>query len=80
MILRKRFSDRVLQLLSEKKWTKAHLAREMQVDPPYLHPYLSSRVSPGLDVIERFANALGVDAGDLLQDHSGAIPQQRASA
>lgn len=67
MILQKRFARRVVSRLEELGWTKAHLARQMDVDPPYLYQYLNGSRSPGLDVIERFAAALQIDAGDLLQ-------------
>jgi len=70
MILQKRFTARVLERLDQLSWNRARLAREMGVQPPYLSNYLNGRFSPGLDVVEKFANALQIDAGELLQEHS----------
>lgn len=72
MVLQKRFAEQVLTRLDELEWNRARLAREMGVPSPYLSQYLNGRNSPGLDVIERFANALGVDPADLLKEHRPA--------
>ena len=75
MLLQQRFRDAVLARLEVLGWNKAELARQMEVPPPYISQYLNGRNSPGLDVVERFAAALRIDASELL------VPtEQRAAA
>lgn len=72
--LQKHFLKNVVEILDERGWTRTVLAKRMGVDQPYISRYLNGKVCPGLDVIERFAKALGEDAVDLLRErvHEGA--------
>ncbi len=51
-----------------KGWTQAVFAYEVGVEPAYLNKILNARRQPGFDMIHRIAEALGVRAGDLLND------------
>ena len=62
------FKQKINELLIAKKMRKADLARAMSVHPTYLTQYISGDVSPGLDVIEKFARALRVEPWQLLDD------------
>ncbi len=42
---------------------QTQLAERMGVGHWYVHDYLNGRRSPGFEVVERFAKALGIDAG-----------------
>lgn len=66
MTLQKQFIENVTRLLEESRTTRSALSREMEVSPGYVTEYLNGRVSPGLDVIARFAVALKVDPVELL--------------
>lgn len=68
MILEQRFRDNVAAALEAKGWTQSDLAREMHVGRQYVYKYLRSGVSPGLNVIERFATALDVNPLTLLDE------------
>lgn len=66
--LQKHFCRNVAELLAENGWTRTELGRRMGVDQSYVSRYMNGNVSPGLDVIERFAKALKHDALDLLRE------------
>lgn len=66
--LRETFKRKAHEILAAKKMRKADLARSMEVHPTYLTQYLTGDVSPGLEVVERFARALDVPAWHLLDD------------
>jgi transcriptional regulator with XRE-family HTH domain len=64
--LQERFRENVNHLLVEKCISRSELARMMNAKPQYVTDYLNGRISPGLNVIVRFADALGVDPLSLL--------------
>lgn len=48
--------------------SQSKLARDMNATPQYVSNYLSGRVCPGLDVVQRFADALHCDPVELLKE------------
>lgn len=66
MILDERFRMKVEQAMKIHGWTQAELSRRMGVGRQYVSQYLRQGISPGTEVIERFAIALQVDPGNLL--------------
>ena len=54
---------------------QSRLAERMGVPPSYVSMYVLGYKSPGLDVVERFAEALECDPGLLLQP---ASPDEKA--
>ena len=69
MLLQQRFRDAVLARLEVLGWSKAELGRQMGVSPQYINSYLNENKSPGLDVLERFAQSLGVEAASLISEN-----------
>lgn len=67
MILQTEFQEIVKSELSKRNWSGRELARRMEVDSKYVSKYLTGKISPGPDVIERFFNAL-----DLVPHLSGS--------
>lgn len=61
MVMQRRFRERVLERIQVMEITKAELARRMDVANSYVHQYVSGRVSPGFEVVEKFATALEID-------------------
>lgn len=76
-VLSKRFRDAVIERLGERN--QSDLARTMGVHRVYVSRYLTGRHSPGLDVIERFADALGCDPAELLQPTDAREERDRKS-
>lgn len=73
MVLQQRFRSKLLAALRAKSWSQTKLADEMGVTPQYVHKYLSGISTPGLDVVERFAAALGTDdPSDLINEKDTA--------
>ncbi|MBX3444231.1 MAG: helix-turn-helix transcriptional regulator [Planctomyces sp.] len=68
VILQDEFRRPVTEELEKQHLSKRELARRMGVDPPYVLQYLSGRVSPGPDVMERFFRALGKTPQLILHD------------
>lgn len=67
-MLQERFTKNLQRELHDRGWSQSDLARRMGVAPQYVQKYLRGITSPGLDVIEKFATALGLeDPCDLLQ-------------
>jgi len=67
VILQERFRERLREALDTRGWTQSDLARRMHVAPQYVNAYLSGVRCPGLDVVQRFSEALGIpDPIDLL--------------
>lgn len=70
MILQERFQAKLRQALIANGWSQADLARRMGVSQPFVSQYTSGTRCPGLDVVERFAKALGLPDPGLLIDES----------
>jgi transcriptional regulator with XRE-family HTH domain len=68
VVMQANFRDKVHQALEERGWSQSALAREMNVTRSVVSQYLSGRITPGLDVVEKFANALGVDPWNLVDN------------
>lgn len=66
MILNTLFCQHVKEILEAESISQAELARRMEVKPQMVSQYLRGEVCPGLDVVERFAIALGVHPSTLL--------------
>lgn len=60
MIIEKEFVDIVKSELAHRNWSLRELARQMDVDVAYVSRYLSSKNTPGPDVMERFLDTLGL--------------------
>lgn len=70
MTLKDRFVKKLTEALEAHGWTDADLAREMGVSRQFVGQYRSGNRTPGIDVAERFANALGLDDPAALIDKS----------
>lgn len=70
VILQDRFVKNVKALISQDELniSQRELARRMSVAEQYVSDYLRLKSSPGLDVISKFATALGVDPAELLAE------------
>lgn len=63
------FQIKLRELIAARGISQTKLAQTMGVSVGYVNDYLNGRKgSPGLDVIERFARALGIPAWRLLDD------------
>ncbi|MEI8018008.1 MAG: helix-turn-helix transcriptional regulator [Schlesneria sp.] len=69
MILDDRFRTKVRAAMLAHGWSQAELARRMNVDRQYVFKYLGQNVSPETKTIEKFAEALNVDPGNLTDRH-----------
>lgn len=69
MILRERFLHRVREQLELRGMSQAELARRMSASPQFVSQYLAGHSCPGLEVVQRFADALEIsDPVDLLKE------------
>lgn len=70
VILQDRFVKNVKALISQDELniSQRELARRMSVAEQYVSDYLRLKSSQGLDVISKFAKALGVDPAELLAE------------
>lgn len=68
MILQEKFRKKVQLALTEKGWSQSDLARAMNVTRSVVSQYITGRIAPGLDVVEKFASALEVDPWNLVDD------------
>lgn len=67
-ILQRTFQRKVKRALDEMGVSQSELARRMGTDRQYVYKYIAGITCPGLDVIERFANALEIAPVALLDD------------
>lgn len=65
-VLQDRFCRNVDAILRQARISRAELARRMGVTQTYPLNYINKSVSPGFDVVERFATALGLPDPNLL--------------
>lgn len=74
MRLPQRFRENVCRIMADQGITRADLARKMDVPPQYVTNYLNGKASaPGLDVVSKFADGLGLeDPADLLLEPAAA--------
>lgn len=78
MALREVFRENVRQRRIELGWTQVELAKRLNVTQPYVAEIERGRATPGLDTVERFADALGIDADLLLRRRT--MPQGVSTA
>ena len=76
MILERRFREKLQQAIDAHGWKQSDLARAMGVNRQYVSKYLRGHASPGLDVIQRFAEALHVDPVNLLDQRKIVVTSQ----
>ena len=69
MILDNRFRTKVEQAMRFHGWSQSELARRMNVDRQYIQKYLGQGVSPKTETIEKFAVALDLEPGNLIDKH-----------
>ncbi|TWT49056.1 helix-turn-helix protein [Thalassoglobus neptunius] len=60
MVLQEEFRRIVKDELARQGMSQSELARRMSVSRPTVSQYLSGKFCPGLDVVEKFFNALGL--------------------
>lgn len=60
MKLRDRFIEKLKAAMAARGWSQSDLATQMGVGRAYVQQYLSGLTTPGLGVVERFADALGL--------------------
>lgn len=61
------FQENLVTLLKRKGMNQSELARKMGVTPSYVCQLLNGHTEPGIRVLERIANAIGVSACSLIQ-------------
>jgi transcriptional regulator with XRE-family HTH domain len=61
-----RFGARLRELRLSRGMTQAALAQAATITPAYVWKLESGRTTPGIDLLERLANALGTTPHDLL--------------
>ena len=66
MQLQERFRDKLRIALQAKGWSQSDLARQLEMTPQAVGDYYHGRRCPSLDVVEKFAIALDVDAENLV--------------
>ena len=66
--LQQHFRDNLASALRTRGMTQSALARLMNISPQTVGDYYHGRKSPGLEVVERFAHALGLNPMDLLTE------------
>jgi ribosome-binding protein aMBF1 (putative translation factor) len=68
VVLHQRFTAKLRQALDDRGWSQSELARRLNIDQSVVNRYLNGRICPGLDLVEKFASALGVEPHNLLDD------------
>lgn len=68
MILDERFRTKVEAAMKLHGWSQSELARRMNVDRQFVFQYLKQGVSPRTETIEKFASALQLDPGNLVDN------------
>ncbi|MES2790041.1 MAG: helix-turn-helix transcriptional regulator [Planctomycetota bacterium] len=68
------FAARLREVRNSRGMTQAELARQAQVTTSYIGRLESAGAAPGIDLVERLAEALGTTAHDLLPTVREADP------
>lgn len=68
------FLINVRDAMREQGMTQLELSQRLGVSRPYVNQVLSGKWVPGLELVERIANALGVSAAQLMEE---AVPARR---
>jgi transcriptional regulator with XRE-family HTH domain len=67
--LHNRFQKKLREALEVNGWSQRDLAKSFDCAPQMVSQYLSGKRMPGLDVVEKFAIALGLpDAASLIDN------------
>ncbi len=78
------FAARLREVRHSRGMTQAELARQAHVTVSYIGRLESAGAAPGIDLVERLANALGTTVGDLLPTtaapDTAAILRERAKS
>lgn len=61
------FRNNVITLLEQRGMSRADLARAMDVKPPFITQLLNGTYDPGLALVERIAQAIGVEITALVK-------------
>lgn len=61
------FRQNVIILLERRGWNRSDLARAMGVKPSFISQILNGYRDPGLALVERVANAIGVEVVTLVR-------------
>jgi transcriptional regulator with XRE-family HTH domain len=64
----------VAAALARLGWSQAKLAARMKIAPQALNRYLTGKSSPGLEVVDAMASALGIEVKTLFESESKKIP------
>jgi transcriptional regulator with XRE-family HTH domain len=76
------FAQRLKELRAERGMTQADLAQKTGIAATYISKLESAGAAPGIDLVQKLAEALGVGAADLLPiespDDPTAIPREQA--
>lgn len=64
------FRRKVRERMAALGLTQAQLASKLKVTPSFVSQMLSGHRNPGLESLEEFAKALGIDASDLIRGES----------
>ncbi len=68
--LKERFMKKLSEAMQAHGWTNSELARRMGVSRQFVGQYTGGEKTPGLDVVERFANALELEDPSILIDRT----------
>ena len=68
VVMQAKFREKVLAALEQRDWSQSELARKMGITRSVVSQYLTGRIVPGLDVVEKFAGALEIDPWNLVDD------------
>lgn len=61
------FSKNVDYYLTKKDITRSEFARKVDMSPSHISRYLNGNTEPGIGVVTRFAEALGLEPWELLK-------------
>lgn len=72
------FRENVQRLLTEYGWTRTDLAAEMDVTKGYVSQVMTAHRGIGLEAVDRFAKALGVEPSALISENNSSKVTQKA--
>ena len=60
--------EKIRKLRREREWTQEELGERVQIDKRNVSKYETGHINPSQKTVERFAEAFGVSAAELLYD------------
>lgn len=69
----------IKELLNARGRSISAFARDIHMGQPLLHAYLSGKSAPGIEQLEKMANALEVSLTDLFGDQTPELPPLQLS-